>query len=165
LAERMTLPSTREVVLLIGSNIDPVSNIKRAIKEISRIVQINLQSSLWETKPIGTVGNNFFNLALSVTTSLDFDPLKFEILRNIEIRLGRVRISDKYAPRTIDIDIILYGNTIIDINIWNYAYIAVPVAELVPSFIRPDTNQTLEEVAEILIKNSWIKKHPATILQ
>jgi 2-amino-4-hydroxy-6-hydroxymethyldihydropteridine diphosphokinase len=165
LAERMTLPSTREVVLLIGSNIDPVSNIKRAIKEISSKVQINLQSSLWETKPIGTVGNNFFNLALSVTTSLDFDPLKFEILRNIEIRLGRVRISDKYAPRTIDIDIILYGDTIIDINIWNYAYIAVPVAELVPSFIRPDTNQTLEEVAEILIKNSWIKKHPATILQ
>jgi 2-amino-4-hydroxy-6-hydroxymethyldihydropteridine diphosphokinase len=161
----MTLPSTREVVLLIGSNIDPVSNIKRAIKEISSKVQINLQSSLWETKPIGTVGNNFFNLALSVTTSLDFDPLKFEILRNIEIRLGRVRISDKYAPRTIDIDIILYGDTIIDINIWNYAYIAVPVAELVPSFIRPDTNQTLEEVAEILIKNSWIKKHPATILQ
>jgi 2-amino-4-hydroxy-6-hydroxymethyldihydropteridine diphosphokinase len=161
----MTFPSTRDVVLLIGSNIDPVSNIKRAIKEISSIVKINLQSSLWETKPIGTGGNNFFNLALLVSTSLDFDPLKFEILRNIEIRLGRVRISDKYAPRTIDIDIILYGDTIIDINIWNYAYIAVPVAELVPSFIRPDTNQTLEEVAATLIKKSWIKKHPAEILQ
>jgi 2-amino-4-hydroxy-6-hydroxymethyldihydropteridine diphosphokinase len=160
----MTLPPTRDVVLLIGSNIDPISNIKKAIKEISSIIQINMESSLWETKPIGTEGNNFFNLALVVSTSLDFDPLKYEILRNIENHLGRVRISDKFAPRTIDIDIILHGDKVVDTNIWHYAYIAVPVSELVPGLLRPETNQTLKEVAEILIKNSWIKKHPAKFI-
>jgi 2-amino-4-hydroxy-6-hydroxymethyldihydropteridine diphosphokinase len=161
----MTSPPTRDVILLIGSNIDPINNIKQAIKEISGIIQINKQSSLWETRPIGTDGNNFFNLALSVSTSLDFDPLKFEILRKIEIRLGRVRSSDKYAPRTIDIDIILDGDTIVDLNIWHYAYIAVPVSELYPGVICAETHQTLKDVAAILIKNSWIKKHPATVLQ
>ncbi len=161
----MTLPQNRNVILLIGSNIDPISNIKRAIKEISGVIQINNRSSLWETKPIGAKGNNFFNLALSVSTSLDFDQLKFEVLRNIEVHLGRIRVSDKYAPRTIDIDIILDGDMIVDINIWQLAYVAVPVGELVPGLIRFETNQTLEEVAAILIKNSWIKKHPAKILQ
>jgi 2-amino-4-hydroxy-6-hydroxymethyldihydropteridine diphosphokinase len=161
----VTLPQYRNVILLIGSNIDPISNIKRAIKEISGVLQINKQSSLWETKPIGAEGNNFYNMALSVSTSLDFDQLKFEVLRNIEVRLGRIRSSDKYAPRTIDIDIILDGDMIIDINIWQFAYVAVPVGELVPGLIHPETNQTLEEVAAILIKKSWIKKHPAKILQ
>jgi 2-amino-4-hydroxy-6-hydroxymethyldihydropteridine diphosphokinase len=157
----VTLPQNRNVILLIGSNIDPISNIKRAIKEISGVIQINNRSSLWETKPIGTKGNNFFNLALSVSTSLDFDQLKFEVLRNIEVHLGRTRVSDKYAPRTIDIDIILDGNMIVDINIWQLAYVAVPVGELVPGLIRFETNQTLEEIAALLINKSWIKKHPA----
>jgi len=91
--------------------------------------------------------------------------LKFDILRNIEIHLGRVRSLDKYAPRTIDIDIILDGDKIVDANIWNYAYIAVPVSELYPELICAETHQTLKDVAAILIKNSWIKKHPATVLQ
>jgi 2-amino-4-hydroxy-6-hydroxymethyldihydropteridine diphosphokinase len=165
LAARVTLPQYRNVILLIGSNIDPISNIKQAIAEVSAIFQINKKSSLWETRPIGTDGNNFFNLALCISTSLDFDQLKFEILRNIEIRLGRIRISDKYAPRTIDIDIILDGNMIVDNNIWRYAYIAVPVAEIFPELIQPETNQPLKVVAAMLIKNSWIKKHPAKKLQ
>jgi len=160
----VTLLQSREVILLIGSNIDPISNIKQAIKEISGEIQINNQSSLWETKPIGTEGDNFFNLALSVSTSLDFDQLKFEVLRKIEGHLGRIRVSDKYAPRTIDIDVILDGNMIVDNNIWQLAYVAVPVSELVPGLIYPETNQTLEAVAAKLIKNSWIKKHPAKML-
>ena len=161
----MTLSISRIVILLIGSNIDPITNIQRAIKEISGLFQINQQSSFWETQPIGTEGDNFINLALSVSTSIDYDILKFDILRNIEIRLGRERIPDKFAPRTIDIDIILDGDVIIDMNIWNYAYIAVPVAELVPNLIHLETNQTLGEIAATIIKKSWIKKHPAGIPQ
>jgi 2-amino-4-hydroxy-6-hydroxymethyldihydropteridine diphosphokinase len=161
----MTLSPPRNVILLIGSNIDPINYIKRAIAEISGIIQINKESSLWETRPIGTEGDNFFNQALSVSTSLEYELLKYEVLRKIEIRLGRVRISDKYAPRTIDIDIILYGDKIVDNNIWQFAYIAVPVAELVPGLISPVTNQTLEVVSGVLIKKSWIKKHPAELLK
>lgn len=161
----MTSPPSRNVILLIGSNIDPINNIKQAIKEISRIIPLTKQSSLWETKPIGTAGENFYNMALSISTSVDLNVLKFDVLRNIEIRLGRVRSSDKYAPRTIDIDIILDGDTIVEANIWHYAYIAVPVSELFPGLICAETHQTLKEVAAILIKKSWIKKHPATVLQ
>jgi 2-amino-4-hydroxy-6-hydroxymethyldihydropteridine diphosphokinase len=161
----MTEIFPRTVILLIGSNIDPISNIKKAIKQISERIQIDSQSSLWETKPIGTEGDNFFNLALAVTSSLDFNTLKFEVLRLIEIDLGRVRISDKFASRTIDIDIILDGDTIIEPNIWHLAYIAVPVAELIPGLIYPETHQTLNEVASILNKINWIKKHPANLLQ
>jgi 2-amino-4-hydroxy-6-hydroxymethyldihydropteridine diphosphokinase len=161
----MTEIVPRTVILLIGSNIDPISNIKKAIKKISDKIQIDSQSSLWETKPIGTDGDNFFNLALAVTSSLDLNTLKFEVLRLIEIDLGRARISDKFASRTIDIDIILDGDTIIDSNIWHLAYIAVPVAELIPGLIYPETHQTLKEIASLLNNIGWIKKQPANILK
>ena len=159
----MNPPTSRKVILLIGSNIDPFRNILLAIEEIKTYFSIDSYSSIWETKPIGTDGNNFLNLAITITSDLDYDILKFGSLRDIEAKFGRVRTPDKFAPRTIDIDIILDGDIIRDENVWKFAYAAVPVAELVPDLSHPVTHQTLADTARDLIKTSWIIKYPAGI--
>lgn len=159
----MNPPSTRKVILLIGSNIDPYRNILLAMEELKTCFSIDSYSAIWETKPIGTNGNNFLNIAIAITTDLDYRKLKFGTLRKIESKFGRIRTSDKFAPRTVDIDIILDGDIIRDENVWRFAYAAVPVAELVPDLTHPGTNQTLADTARDLKKTSWIIKYPAGI--
>jgi 2-amino-4-hydroxy-6-hydroxymethyldihydropteridine diphosphokinase len=159
----MNPPSTRRIILLIGSNIDPLKNIRHAFEEIKSCFSIDEHSSIWETKPVGTSGDNFLNLALAINTDMDYDSLKFGLLRSIEAKYGRLRIAGKITPRTMDIDIILDGDIIREENLWNCTYIAVPVAEIVPDLIDPITHRTLIDTAKELIKNSWIIKYPADI--
>jgi 7,8-dihydro-6-hydroxymethylpterin-pyrophosphokinase len=76
----------------------------------------------------------------------------------IEARLGRVRQQDKFAPRTIDLDLAILGDQIIetpefilpDPEILNRAHLAVPLAELDPTYVHPVTNELLSEIAERL---------------
>jgi dihydroneopterin aldolase/2-amino-4-hydroxy-6-hydroxymethyldihydropteridine diphosphokinase len=85
--------------------------------------------------------------------------LKFDVLRKIESQLGRIRTSDKFAPRTIDLDMILYGTLVIDEadikipdpSIRLYPFVAVPLLELAPKLILPDTHTPLadEPVAKL----------------
>jgi 2-amino-4-hydroxy-6-hydroxymethyldihydropteridine diphosphokinase len=155
--------STRRIILLIGSNIEPIKNIRLAFEEIKNHLQIENYSSIWETKPIGSSGYNFLNLALSLLTDIDYDSLKFGLFRSIEAKYGRVRTADKFAPRTIDIDIVIEGEIIREESVWEYAYLAVPVAELVPDLIHPISGIKLIDVARELTKTSWIIKYPAGI--
>lgn len=159
----MIPPSSRKVILLIGSNIEPFRNILLAIEELKTNFSIDSYSSIWETKPIGSDGNNFLNLALTITTDLDYGTLKFGSLRDIESKFGRVRTPDKFASRTLDIDVILDGDIIRDENIWKYVFAAVPVAELVPDLTHPVTHQSLADIARDLTITSWIIKYPAGI--
>ncbi len=161
MAERIRPQLNRNVILLIGSNINPLINIEKATTEVSKLFPISGKSSLWETEAIGTTGANFFNIAISVSTSLSTHDIKFLFIRDIEKRLGRLRTDDKYAPRTIDIDIILDGATVIEPNLWNLAYIAVPVAELYPQLLQTSSGILLVDVAKELKKNSWIRILPA----
>ena len=154
---RVNSSTFRNVVLLIGSNIDPINNSKLAINEISKLFPITKISSYWESAPIGSPGDNFINFAVMISTSLDYETLKYRILRNIETRLGRVRTSDKYSSRTIDIDIIFDDQTITEDNLWDFAHIAVPVSQLLPDLVHPDSGEKLKNIARELKKTSWIR--------
>ena len=154
---RVNSSNLRNVVLLIGSNIDPINNSKFALKEISQLFPIIKVSSYWESKPIGSAGNNFINFAVMISTSLDYDTLKFRILRDIESHLGRMRTTDKYSPRTIDIDIIIDDEKITENGLWDFAHIAVPVSQLVPNFVHPDSGEKLKNIALELKNSSWIR--------
>ena len=73
-------------------------------------VTITAISNFYKTSPVG--GRNqpdFINGVVKIQTDRSPRQLKFDILRKIEEKLGRVRSEDKYAPRTIDLDMILYG--------------------------------------------------------
>ncbi len=161
MAERISPSKNREIVLLIGSNIHPVENIRQGISELSKLLPVLGKSSLWETAAFGTSGSNFLNIAVSISTNLDTYEIKYTIIRNIETSLGRIRTEDKFAPRTIDIDIIVDGTNVVEPNLWILAYIAVPVAELTPKLVHPAFGKSLFEVAIELKQNSWIQKYPA----
>ncbi|MBA4419735.1 MAG: 2-amino-4-hydroxy-6-hydroxymethyldihydropteridine diphosphokinase [Anaerolinea sp.] len=149
------------VILLIGSNIDPYYHLPRILADISQQFTITAQSVIYETLPVGETGSNFLNIAISIITTLDIHSLKNNALQNIEIRHGRKRSADKYAPRTADIDIIAFDDKVLESNLWQIAFIAVPVSDIAPELLNANTGELLKERAEQLKETSWIVAHPA----
>jgi 2-amino-4-hydroxy-6-hydroxymethyldihydropteridine diphosphokinase len=148
--------SLHQVCLLLGSNIQPEKNIVLGVDLLREHVRVGRVSWVWETPPAESEGPNFLNLALLATTSLDAEELKTQVLRPLEARLGRVRSADKNAPRPIDYDIILYDGELLDPHLWDFAYRAVPVAELLPGY-RSEQGELLRDAAERLAGGTNIR--------
>ena len=153
-----------KVYLSLGSNIDPIYNIPKAINYLKTLVTINVISKFWETAPVGNDGKCFINAALLIYTNDSLDYLKQKLIRKIEADLGRIRTENKYAPRPIDIDIVIVNNQIIDRDIWEYAHLAVPLSEIIPDFRHPVTHKTLHEIAGKLVKTTEIRMSTKIII-
>jgi len=95
-----------------------------------------------------------------IHTSLDPWQLKERFLRPLEAQLGRVRTADKNAPRTIDIDIVIWDADLLDLDVWKYAYAAVPVAELLPCQQSEETGEYLEQAAARLNRSTHMCARP-----
>ena len=141
------------VILLLGSNINPEENILRALELLGQQAKLTGQSRIWETEAVGSNGPNFLNIAIRIQTPLNSQEIKFGLIDNIESELKRVRTTDKYAPRTMDIDIILFNGQVVDENLWNKAFIAIPVAEMEPNLPHPSNGKSLKNIA-VELKNS-----------
>jgi 2-amino-4-hydroxy-6-hydroxymethyldihydropteridine diphosphokinase len=137
--------------LILGSNIEPEKNILLALTYLDENFTLADISNTWITKPVGSKSNDFLNTAVSLLTGLDPYTLKENWLCHIEESLGRIRVDDKNAPRTIDLDIVIFNDIILDNNIFKYDYMIFPFAEIISSLIDPDSNLTLSEIA----KNRW----------
>jgi 2-amino-4-hydroxy-6-hydroxymethyldihydropteridine diphosphokinase len=137
-----------KVFLLLGSNMNPQKNIRLAIDKLREHCQVLSTSRVWKTKASGTVGPDFLNQAVVIETSLSKSALKESCLAIIENQLGRKRTSNKYAPRTIDLDIIVFDDEILDDNLWTFNFIALPMAEIYPNLHHPSKNKTLRQIAD-----------------
>ena len=113
-------------------------------------------SSVWETRAVGSEGPNFLNACALFLTDLEAYDLKEQAIRQIETELGRVRTADKNSPRTIDIDIALFDDSPLNLKTWEYVFVVVPLAELIPDFIHPSKKEKLSRVAEQVKKQTWI---------
>lgn len=149
-----------DVYLLLGSNIDRERNLPEAVRLLCQMTDVVAVSTVYETAPVGlTAQPSFFNAAAHIRTSLSPSAIKQMIIQPIEHTLKRVRLPDKNAPRTIDLDIVLYnleileydGRHIPDPDLLLFSHVAVPVAELAPTLRHPETGATLKEIAEGLI--------------
>lgn len=141
--------------LSLGSNIEPEVNLPKAVTLLSQSGEIEKISSAWETKPVGGSGGNYLNACLSYKTTLAQDELKTTITHPIETSLGRKRTGDKYAPRTIDIDIILFDDEIVGGRWLAQAFVVVPLAEIYPEFQNPSANESITETATRLRREIW----------
>lgn len=132
----------------LGSNLDdPVVQIRRArlaISEISGVQEISM-SGLYSSSPMGPADQpDYVNSVISVETSLaPHDLLK--CLQRIENQQGRVRIGERWGPRTLDLDILIFGDEIIrtadlivpHIGIADRAFVLYPLAEIAPCIFVP----------------------------
>lgn len=141
--------------LSLGSNIEPEVNLPKAVKLLSQHGEIEKNSSAWETEPVGGEGGNYLNACLSYKTTLSRDELKTTILHPIESSLGRKRTQDKNAPRTIDIDIILFDDEIIGGRWLAQVFVVVPLAEIYPHFQNPHMHESIAETATRLRHEFW----------
>lgn len=153
------MTTLHQVCLLLGSNIQPEENILLAIEHLKHSVHILKISSVWQSPSVGFAGPDFLNLAVLAATPLTAAELKEQVLRPLEDRLGRVRTADKNAPRTMDIDIILFDGAELDPILWQYAFRAVPVAELLPEY-RSKNGNLLKDAAAELSKGTPLRPRP-----
>jgi len=152
-------PEMHEVCIVVGSDIDPVGNTREALKQLRLQVEVSAISPTWETESFGSPGPNYLNTAVLCHSPLSAEELK-QLLRSIEEKLGRVRTSDKNAPRTIDLDIIIYEEKLIEPKLWERLFLAMPVSGLLPDFMEPETGLKLYQVAQKLLEKGWAKPHP-----
>jgi 2-amino-4-hydroxy-6-hydroxymethyldihydropteridine diphosphokinase len=154
---------SRRVILGLGSNINPAENMIRALDLLCQHGFVRRVSSAWESTAVGSDGPDFLNVAVWIETSLSLPTLKQEIIRPIEKKLGRVRTADKNAPRTIDIDILIDQEELVEPELWEYAFLAVPIAELLPDFSHPQTGEPLQQAAVRLAQTTRLKHRPEVI--
>ncbi len=118
-------------IIAIGSNIAPDKNVKATLEIISQEQTLIASSKFYQTTPVGYQDqDDFLNGSAYVTSDLDFEQFNL-YLKNIEKRLKRVKGPIKSGPRTIDLDIIIHNEKIIDSAFHTATYIHIPVQELI----------------------------------
>lgn len=123
------------VWLSLGSNIDREANLRGAVAALREAFGPLRLSSVYETPAEGFVGEPFYNLVAGVVVDIDPAALR-QRLRRIEDAHGRVRGGEKFAPRTLDIDILTYGDLVDETQdiprdeILRYAFVLGPLAEV-----------------------------------
>lgn len=142
----------------LGSNIEPAHNLKLAVQALQQeglpgATRLLAISSVWSSPPLGGEGPQFLNAAASLTTTLGADELKTRVVRPIEAAQGRVRTADRNAPRTLDIDLLVYDGEELDTEIWQAAHIALPLSELLPGRAHPLSGEPLAEAAHRLAQS------------
>ncbi len=119
-------------IISAGSNIDPASNIDKAEDLLRRDLKVVACAGRLTTKPVGYADQpDFVNTAFQVETALDAAALS-AYLKGVESSLGRVRTSNKFGPRTIDLDIVVFNGTIVDEDVYERDFLASLVLELSP---------------------------------
>jgi 2-amino-4-hydroxy-6-hydroxymethyldihydropteridine diphosphokinase len=146
---------TDKVILLAGGNHPKTLELLNNAVDMlgNEVGELICTSSLYKTAAWGPIPQpDFVNIAIVLKSNFPAQLLLNKIL-SIEARLGRRRII-KYGPRTIDIDVLFYGNHIINSKtltvphpeIANRRFVLVPCCELIPNFIHPKLKISLSEL-------------------
>lgn len=151
--------------LNLGSNIQPEINLVRAIQGLSECGEVRAVSNAWESRAVGRPAPNYLNTCVLFLSPLNKFYLKEKIIRPIEARFGRVRSEDKYIPRTMDIDIILFDDQLQKDGFWNDAFVVIPLAEIYPEYQNPITRESLTEISSQLREKVWMKVRPEVLNQ
>ena len=141
--------------IAVGSNIGPEKNVPAAIDLLREKVEVVAVSRFYRTKALHRPEQaDYRNGVVAVRTSMTPRELRDEVLRPIEAALDRKRSVDKYAPRTMDLDLILFGDEVVretgltlpDDDLRARPFVAVPLLELAPELVLPDDGARLADL-------------------
>lgn len=122
-------------VVGVGSNINAQKNIRRAEDILCREQKLLGRSSFNVTPPIGYEDQkDFVNGAFLISTQMDYRDFK-TYLKKVEKRLGRVRDVNRYGPRTIDLDVIVWNNRVVNEDYYTRDFVRKAVMELLPEIV------------------------------
>ncbi|MEO5574058.1 MAG: 2-amino-4-hydroxy-6-hydroxymethyldihydropteridine diphosphokinase [Gammaproteobacteria bacterium] len=137
----------------IGSNIQREHNVRAGLAALREHYGELTASAIYESKPFGFTGNNFYNLVVGFDTDADVHAVS-RTLQGIEDRHGRVRSGPRYSSRTLDLDLLLYGDLILNESglvlprpeILKQAFVLLPLAEIAGQLRHLLGGQTYEEL-------------------
>jgi len=142
-----------EVYVAAGSNVEPERHLAQAAAELGREFPGVRFSPWYRNRAVGFSGDDFINLVAGFTTALPVHAL-LERLHAIEGRCGRGRDAPRWAPRTMDLDVLLYGDLVCEEpglklprpDLLKRAYMLGPLAELAPQLRHPTAGATIGEL-------------------
>ncbi|MFA6051206.1 MAG: 2-amino-4-hydroxy-6-hydroxymethyldihydropteridine diphosphokinase [Methylobacter sp.] len=149
----------------IGSNIDKDKNIPASLRALEQFFGNLTVSSIYESEPVGFTGDAFYNLVVGFDSDLEVKAVAKQ-LRQIELDNGRTRDCKKFSARTLDLDLILYGDLIINDGrlqiprdeIERYAFVLEPLAEIAPTLKHPISHISYAELWEKFDKSDLKQK-------
>lgn len=142
-----------EVYVAAGSNVEPARHMSQAVAELERAFPGVRFSSWYRNRAVGFDGEDFINLVAGFATTLPVRAL-LERLHAIEARCGRPREAPRWAPRSMDLDVLLYGDLVCEEpglklprpDLVKRAYMLGPLAELAPEVRHPTTGLSVGEL-------------------
>lgn len=141
------------VYLGVGSNVEPALHCKKAIEELTSMASRIRCSTAYQSEAVGFDGPSFINLVVELDTDLSLQQLAL-YCRELEFRLGRSEQAQKNQNRTIDIDILLFNNTISESpllprpDLRRFVFVLLPMVELASELIVPGTTNTIAQLWE-----------------
>ena len=148
---------TAAVYLGLGANVgNRRANLRMALARMQTFARLEAVSRLYETAPVGLQEQPpFFNAACCVTTGLEPAAL-FRFLKNLEAEIGRRPGGPLWGPRPIDVDILLYGERVVESDdlriphprLAERAFVLAPLCDLAPEMRHPSLGKTVRELLE-----------------
>lgn len=149
----------KRIYLSLGANLgDRELNLRNAIQGLRELGELVAQSSLYETEPVDVERAQpwFLNCAVAIETDLEPRELLDSIL-SMELSMGRVR-KEKRGPRPVDIDIIFFGDDVIDLPgltvphpaMQSRRFVLEPLAEIAPAMMHPLLQRSVQDLLNSL---------------
>ncbi|MCF8779860.1 2-amino-4-hydroxy-6-hydroxymethyldihydropteridine diphosphokinase [Vibrio sp. IRLE0018] len=140
------------VYIGVGSNIEREKHARAAWQELTLLGEALQASPIYECAAVGFDSHAFFNFVIRLNTSMTLEELASQ-LRQIELRWGREENAAKYQDRTLDLDIVLFGECISSqkpelprSDIFKYPFVIQPLYDLQPDLVIPGDGRTVEEI-------------------
>ncbi len=158
-----------EAYIALGSNLgDRELNLLRAVAEVGKLPEsrVTALSSFYETSPVGTViQDSFYNAVLRLSTRLDARSLLTSMLRIEDEVFRRVRTIQQ-GPRRMDLDLLLYGNSVINEEnlvvphprLAERRFVLQPLCEIAPDLLHPLTGKSMHELLASLKSDETVVK-------
>ncbi len=142
-----------EVYVAAGSNVAPEENLARAVEELKAAFPGVRFSPWYKNRAVGFSGEDFINLVAGFSTALPLSEV-LQRLHAIETLCGRPRGAPRWAPRSMDLDVLLYGDLVCDEpgvklprpDLLKRAYMLGPLAALAPEVMHPSEHVTVGEL-------------------